>query len=409
MINPTKIKKDFPIFRRKINGKYLVYLDNAATTQKPTRVINGVANFYRRTNAPIHRSVYTIAEEASQLFEETRKKVAKFINATERAEIIFTRGTTESLNLIAYTLGRNTIGVDDNIVLTEMEHHSNLIPWQILAKEKQAELRFIPFDEQGMLQLEALERLIDRRTKILSIVHVSNFLGTFNPVEKIIAFAKKRNPSIITVVDGAQSAPHMKINVQKIGCDFFAFSSHKMLGPAGVGVLWGKKELLENMPPFLTGGSMISLVSYKEAEFNEVPYKFEAGTPNIEGVIGFRAALLYLSQFSMAHIRAHEKELTHYCVEKMNKIPRLRIIGPQNPNKRGGLIAFTLGEIHPHDIASFLNDDGICIRVGHHCVMPAHQKLGVPASARVSFYMYNDKRDIDEFIVSLKKVVKAIS
>lgn len=409
MLNPSKIKRDFPILSRKINGKRLVYLDNAASSQKPKAVINAIANFYRTTYAPIHRSVYTIAEEATKLYERTREKAAHFIHAKNSLEIVFVRNATEALNLVAQTLGRQIVERGDNIVITEMEHHSNLVPWQVLTAEKNAELRFIPFDVNGKLELQKLGKLIDSKTKILSVVHVSNFLGTINPVEKIIALAKKKNPNVITIVDGAQSIPHLKIDVRKLGCDFFAFSAHKMCGPAGVGVLWGKKELLEKMPPFLTGGSMISRVSYEEAEWNEVPYKFEAGTPNIEGVVGFGAVLEYLSQFSMAEIRAHEKKLVAYAMRRMKEIPTLKIIGPQNPEERSGLIAFTLGKIHPHDIASFLNDDGICIRVGHHCVMPAHQKLGIPASCRISFYIYNDKKDIDAFIASLKKVVKILS
>lgn len=405
MLPIAKIKRDFPILRRKINGKRLVYLDNAATSQKPKQVIDAVANFYRLHNAPIHRSVYTIAEETTKLYEGAREKTAKFINANEPTEIVFTRNTTEALNLLAHTLGKQIIQGGDNIVITEMEHHSNLVPWQMLTQEKNAELRFIPFDEHGELQLEKLDPLIDAKTKILSIVHVSNFLGTINPAKKIIAFAKKKNPDIITIIDGAQSIPHLKIDVKKLGCDFFAFSAHKMCGPAGVGVLFGKKELLEKMPPFLTGGSMISRVSYENAEWNQIPYKFEAGTPNLEGVAGFGAALEYLSKFSMTDIRAHEKSLVRYAMARMKEIQNMRVIGPQNPNKRSGLIAFTLGDIHPHDIASFLNDDGISIRVGHHCVMPAHLKLGIPASCRISFYIYNDKKDIDAFIASLEKVV----
>lgn len=406
MLDPIKIKKDFPILRRKVNGKRLVYLDNAASAQKPKAVIDAIANFYRKTYAPIHRSVYTIAEEATRLYESAREKTARFINADEPAEIIFTRNATEALNLVAYSVGRQIVQKGDNVVITEMEHHSNLVPWQVLTGEKNAELRFIPFDINGKLDLQKLGNLIDSKTKILSVVHVSNFLGTINPIETIIRFAKKKSPEIITIVDGAQSIPHLKIDVRKIGCDFFAFSAHKMCGPAGVGVLWGKKELLEKMPPFLTGGSMIERVSYEEVEWNEVPDKFEAGTPNIEGVVGFGAALDYLAQFSMADIRAHEKKLVTYAMRRMKEIPTLKIIGPQNPEERSGLIAFTLGEIHPHDIASFLNDGGLCIRVGHHCAMPAHQKLDIIASARVSFYIYNDRKDIDAFIGSLKKLVK---
>ncbi|MCX8179529.1 MAG: cysteine desulfurase [Candidatus Aenigmarchaeota archaeon] len=389
-----KYRKDFPILKRKINGKRLVYLDSAATSQKPIQVINAIANFYKTFNANIHRSIHTLGEEATKAYEETREAVASFINAEHKEEVIFVRNTTEALNIAAFGL-RNI--VKGKLLLTEMEHHSNLLPWQQLAKLKHLELDFISFDKDGYLD-EPEEKL--KGASVLAITQASNVLGTINPIKKITEKAKEYGT--IVVVDGAQSVPHMPVDVQKLGIDMLAFSAHKMLGPTGIGVLYAKKELLEKMEPVMFGSEMIKEVSFTEATWNELPYKFEYGTPHIAGAVGFKAAIDYLQEVGMRNVRKHDERITTYALKRLKNI--VSIIGPKKAEDRSGLIAFTMGDIHPHDIATILNEEGIAIRSGHHCAMPLHRKLGIQASARASFYLYTIKEDVDALVEGLKKV-----
>src|SRR3989344_2601011 len=397
------IRKDFSILNQKINGKPLVYFDNAATAQKPKQVIEAVSNFYKTGNANIHRGIHTLSEIATADFEKTREKAAKFIKANDSSEIIFTRNATESINLVAHSWGGNNIKKGDEILLTQMEHHANIVPWQILAKEVGAIIKYIPITKNGELDLKILPKLLNKKTKLVGLVHTSNVLGTINPVEKIARMAKKIGAAVL--IDGAQSVPNMPVDVKKLGCDFFVFSSHKMMGPSGVGVLWAKKGLLEIMPPFLGGGEMIKQVSFdKMPEFNEVPQKFEAGTPNIEGVIGLGAAADYLNRIGINRIRKYERELTAYALKKFSALNGVRIYGPKAARKRVGVICFNLGKIHAHDLASFLDEEGIAIRSGHHCAMPLMKVLGIPACARISFSAYNTKEEIDYFIKALEKI-----
>lgn len=396
-------KQDFPIFKRKINGKPLVYLDSASTSQKPQVVIDAIVDVYKKHNANIHRGIYTISEEATKLFEDTREKVAKFINAKDSSEVVFTHNTTEALNLIAYGL-RQKLKKDDAILISEMEHHSNIVPWQRVAKEKGARLLFMGIDNQGILRWPNFEEI--KNLKIVSLTHVSNVLGTINPIEKII---KQIRHLPIIIIDGAQSVPHLPVDVQKLGCDFMAFSGHKMLAPTGVGVLWGRKKLLEEMEPLLVGSHMIKEVTKKESTWNDLPWKFEPGTAAIEAVVGLGAAIDYLKRIGMERIREHEKKLMVYGLERMGKINGLTIYGPKDIDKRGGVISFNIDGVHSHDVAQILSDEGICIRSGHHCAMPLHQRLGIQASCRASFYLYNDKEDIDRLIKGIKRVKEIFS
>lgn len=397
-------KKDFPILRRKINGKYLTYLDSASTSQKPQQVIDTISRFYKTSNSNIHRGIYTISEEATKLFEDARAKVARFINARSQSEIIFTHNTTEALNIVAYGLGK-TLKKGDTILISEMEHHSNIVPWQRLAKEKDIRLLFMEFDKDGKLIISNFTKIPN--LKIVSLTHVSNVLGTINPIEKIIKDIRRlRYKDIKIVIDGAQSVPHMSVDVQKLDCDFLAFSAHKMLGPTGVGVLYGKKKLLETTQPLLVGSNMIKVVSKNGTTWNDIPWKFEPGTAAIEAVVGFGAAIDFLNKVGMDNVRAHEQKLIAYSVERIIKIPGVELYGPRNPKERGGVISFNIKGVHSHDVAQILDQDGICIRSGHHCAMPLHQKLGIESSARASFYIYNDERDVDKLIEGIKKVKK---
>lgn len=397
------IRKDFPILNQKVNGKPLVYFDNAATAQKPKQVIEAISNFYKTSNANIHRGIHALSEKATADFEKAREKTAKFIGANNNSEIIFTCNATESINLVAYSWGRQNIRKGDEILLTQMEHHANIVPWQILAKEVGAIIKYIPITKTGELDLKSLPKLLGKKTKLVGVVHASNVLGTINPVEKIARMAKKVCAAVL--IDGAQSSPNMPVDVKKLGCDFFVFSSHKMMGPSGIGVLWARKELLEKMPPFLGGGEMIKRVNFDKApEFNEVPQKFEAGTPNIEGVIGLGAAIDYLNKIGMARIRKHEQELTAYALKKLSALNGVKIYGPKTAQKRVGVICFNLGKIHAHDLASLLDEEGIAIRSGHHCAMPLMSVLGIPACARISFGIYNTREEIDYFIKALEKI-----
>lgn len=392
-----QLKKDFPIFQ---NKKNLIYLDSAATTQKPKQVIEKIKEFYENSNANIHRGVYSLSEEATELYEQARKTIAEFINASPE-EIIFTRSTTESLNFLSYTISSILPKEKNEIVLTEMEHHSNLVPWQQLAKRENFKLKFIKIKVDFTLDLEDAKRKITDKTAIVSISHISNSLGTINLIEKVIEIAKQKEA--ITIIDAAQSVPHMKIDVKKIGCDFLAFSGHKVLGPFGIGVLYGKEELLNKLPPFEFGGGMIKKVSLDQSEFANIPEKFEAGTPNVSGVIGLAEAINYLNKIGMKNVEDWEKQLLKYTIEGIKKIDEIEIYNPSS-EKSSGILSFNIKKIHPHDIASMLNDYGIAVRAGHHCNMPLMKKLEISGTVRVSFYLYNIFEDIDRLIEGIKKV-----
>jgi cysteine desulfurase/selenocysteine lyase len=403
-MNTSDIKKQFPIFQ---NNPDLVYLDSGATSLKPQTVLDKMMEYYNSYSANVFRGIYKISERATKEYEETRDVTARFINATRSEEVIFTRNTTESFNLVAYALGREIITEDSEVVVTMMEHHSNFVPWQQLALENGATFKVIEVDESGQLKnVDKLDQIISKQTKILAFTYVSNVLGTINDVKSLIARAKQINPSIITVVDGAQAVPHMKVDVQDLGCDFFVFSSHKMFGPTGIGVLWGKYELLDKMSPFMFGGEMIESVAVEQTTFKKPPHKYEAGTPHIAGVIGFKEAIRFIEQIGADAIHAHEKELVSYAVSSLKDSfgDRISILGPQDPTKRSGIVAFTMSGTHPHDIAQILDEDNIAIRAGHHCAMPLHTYLGIPASARISLHIYNNKEDIDKLVAGLKKV-----
>ena len=389
------LKSDFPIF----NDSDLVYLDNASTTQKPKQVLDAVMAMYTDSNANVHRAIYDIGSKATEKFENSRKNISDFINATSEKEIIFTSGTTESINLLAHTLD-NSLGPGDDILVSEMEHHANLVPWQMASERTGASLKFIPINSRGELDLSDPEKYFTRSTKIIALTHVSNVLGTINPINDIARIAKEIGA--LFVVDGAQGIPHQSIDVQNLGCDFYAFSGHKMLGPTGIGSLWGKMELLEEMDPFMGGGEMIENVSMLSSTWNEVPYKFEAGTPNFVQAVGLSAAIDYLNDIGMTNITKHESELTSYALEKMSQIEGLRVFG--SPKNRAGVISFNIDGIHAHDLAQFLNEDNIAIRVGHHCAQPLLSSLKENSVARLSIYIYNDKSDIDMFCTSLSTI-----
>jgi cysteine desulfurase/selenocysteine lyase len=394
--DPAVIKKDFPILSRQINGHRLVYLDNAATTQKPLRVINAIDEYYRSHNANVHRGLHTLAEEATLAYESTRSKIAEFIGGVKTSQVIYTRGTTESINLVAYCWGRANVGPHDRIVITQMEHHANLVPWLMLAKRTGAELEYIPIDKDGYLNLEKIEEIINGKTKIVALTQMSNVLGTINPVDRIIERAHKVGAAAL--VDGAQAMPHMSVNVKSLDADFYVFSAHKMLGPTGIGVLYGKERLLEDMDPFEYGGEMISKVQYDLAEWNILPYKFEAGTPHIAGAYGFAPALDYLSKLGMESIRRHEMELTAYALERLRELKYVKVFGPQDVNHRGGAVSFVVKDIHPHDLATVLDSHGVAIRAGHHCAQPLTNLLGETSTARASLYIYNTQEDVDELV-----------
>jgi len=390
----TRIKEDFPILQRKIHkGKRLVYLDSAATSQKPRSVIMAIDNYYQRNNANVHRGIHLLAEEATQMYELSREKIADFVGVRDSHQLIFTRNTTESINLITRTWGREFLNEGDVVLSTEMEHHSNIVPWFSLADEKKILLKFIRITSDGKLDLEHYHHLLKLNPKVVAFTHVSNVLGCINPAKEIIESAHKAGA--ITVVDGAQSVPHMTVHIDDLDADFYAFSAHKMCGPTGIGILFGKKDLLEKMPPFLGGGDMIRKVTFNGFTTNSIPYKFEAGTPAIAQAIGFGAAVDYLSSIGMEDIFAHEKALITYAMESITGINGLEILGPSIED-HGGVISFTIDQIHPHDIAQILDEFGVAVRAGHHCAMPLHEKLKLAASTRASFYLYNTKEDIDE-------------
>lgn len=394
-----KIRQDFPILKRKIDGKPLVFLDSASTSQKPVQMINAIKEYYEMYNANPHRSLYKLCEEATELYEESRKKVAKFINAKHPEEIIFVRNTNEAMNLLAHSYAIPRLGIKDEIVVSIMEHHANIVPWQFVSEKKGTKLRFADMKDDWTLDLNKLN--LTKASKIVSLTHVSNVLGAINPVKEVSKIA--RDNGSVFIVDGAQSAPHMPIDVQDIGCDFFAFSGHKMLGPMSIGVLYGKKDLLEDMEPFLRGSDMIKEVTKDNASWNDLPWKFEAGTPNVDGAVGLSAAIDYLNKLGMKNIREHEKQITGYALKRLSEINGLEIYGPTNPSKRGGVISFNLADIHSHDLASIMNDFGIAIRSGHHCCMPLMKRMNIPAAARASFYIYTTKSEIDVLANALEK------
>ncbi|RME08482.1 MAG: cysteine desulfurase [Anaerolineae bacterium] len=402
MLDVEKIRRDFPVLNREVRpGVPLVYLDSTATSQKPRQVLEAMDNFYRASNANIHRGIHTLAEEATASYESARRRIAAFINAAHAHEIIFTRNTTESINLVAYSWGRANLQAGDVIVLTEMEHHSNLVPWQILAAERDLRLEFIPVTEEGLLDLEAYHRLLDLRPKLVAFTQMSNVLGTINPAAEIIAAAHQ--VGAVTLVDGAQSVPHIPVDVQALGADFLAFSGHKMLGPSGIGVLYGRTELLEAMPPFLGGGDMIKRVELRSFTTNALPYKFEAGTPAIAEAIGLGAAVDYLSAVGMQAIEQYEREMIAYVLERLEEIPGVRVFGPAAEHK-GAVASFTMPEAHAHDISQVLDELGVAVRAGHHCAMPLHTKFGIPATARASFYLYNTRQEVDRLVEGIYRV-----
>ncbi len=404
MLNIEQIRKDFPILERETsNGKRVIYLDSTATSQKPIQVIEAMNDYYRRSNANIHRGVHTLAEEATTLYEGARERIAKFINAASSREVIYTRNTTESINLVAYSWARTNLKAGDLVVLTEMEHHSNLVPWHMLQAERGIELEFIPVTENGLLDLTAYAALLTRSPKLVSFAHMSNVLGTINPAREIIRMAHEAGA--LALVDGAQSVPHLNVDVRELDADFYAFSAHKMCGPTGIGALYGKSSLLEAMPPFLGGGDMIKEVKLRSFRANSLPHKFEAGTPAIAEAIGFGAAVDYLKAIGMDNIAAHEHEITEYALERLEEIPGVKLFGP-DANHKGGVAAFTLEGIHPHDVAQILDQDGIAVRAGHHCAQPLHEKFGIPATSRASFYLYSTKDEVDLLVNGLYKVKK---
>ena len=400
-LDVNAVRADFPILQRQVHGKPLVFLDSAASSQKPLAVIEAMDHYYRTTHANVHRGIYQLSEEATDAYEKARARVARFINA-DRQEIIFVRNATEAINLVASSWGRANLRPGDEILLTEMEHHANLVPWQLVAQEKGARLRFIPITPDGQLDLSGLDDLLTPRTKMVAFTQASNVLGTLTPVRRIADAAHAVGARVL--VDGAQGAPHMPTDVQALGCDFYAFSSHKMCGPTGIGVLWGRRELLEAMPPYMAGGEMIRRVTLERSEWAALPHKFEAGTPAIAEAIGLGAAVDYLTRLGMEAVRAHEKELTAYALERLAEVPGLTVLGPTDVEIRGGVAAFTLDGAHPHDIATILDSEGVAVRAGHHCAMPLHTKLAVSATTRASFYIYNTPDEIDRLVEALYRV-----
>ncbi|WP_276555969.1 cysteine desulfurase [Enterococcus dispar] len=401
MIDALKLRQDFPILHQLVNDEPLVYLDNAATTQKPEAVLAKVAAYYHQDNANVHRGVHTLAERATQSYESTREKVRAFINAKETAEVLFTRGTTTGLNWVASSFGDKFVEAGDEIVISYMEHHSNIIPWQQLAKQKGAKLIYIDITPEGYLDLADAKRKIGEKTKIVSIAHVSNVLGGINPIKELIALAHENDA--VMVVDGAQAAPHMKVDVQQLDADFYAFSGHKMCGPTGIGVLYGKRQWLEQMEPVEFGGEMIDFVNLYDSTWKELPWKFEAGTPNIAGGIGLGAAVDYLTEIGMDEIHAYEQSLVDYVMPKLKAIEGVTVYGPQDPKDHTGVIAFNIEGLHPHDVATALDMEGVAVRAGHHCAQPLLKYLNVPATARASFYFYNTKKDADRLIDAIHK------
>jgi len=401
-INPEKIRKLFPILNQEINGKPFIYFDNAATTQKPLRVINAINAYYMGYNANIHRGIHTLAEKATATFEETRSMVRSFLNASSKEEIIFTYGTTDSINLVAQSFGRKFLQQGDEILISTMEHHSNIVPWQMICEEKGAHLKILPINEKGELLMDEFDELLSSKTKLVSIVHVSNSLGTINPVKEIIEKAHQTGARVL--LDGAQAAAHLPLDVQELDCDFYALSSHKMFGPTGVGVLYGKNELLNEMPPYRGGGEMIREVTFEKTSYNDLPFKFEAGTPNIADVIGFRSAIEFINEISKPGMLKYEKALLGYAHEQLEKIDGLKIIG--TAKEKLSVVSFILNDIHAFDIGVLLDAAGIAIRTGHHCTQPLMARFGIEGTARASFSVYNTFEEIDKLVESLHRIIK---
>jgi cysteine desulfurase/selenocysteine lyase len=397
-----KVREDFPILQQTVYGKPLVYLDNAATTQKPRQVIDRIRHYYERENANVHRGIHRLSEMATTAYEGARKTVQQFLNAREDCEIIFVRGTTEGINLVAHSYGRSRVGRGDEIVISAIEHHSNIVPWQMLCEQTGAVLRVIPANDKGELDLDAYRKMLNERTRLVAVVHISNALGTINPVREMIRDAHRYG--IPVLVDGAQGLPHTRVNVQELDCDFYAFSGHKVFGPTGIGVLYGKRELLESLPPFQGGGDMIVSVSFEKTVYNVMPYRFEAGTPDIAGAVGLASALDYVSAVGHDNIAAHERDLLEYATARLTENPRLRIIG--NADQKAGVISFVLEGVHPHDIGTIIDREGVAIRTGHHCTQPVMQRFGVPATARASFAFYNTREEVDALERSIHKVLE---
>ena len=399
------IKDDFPILSQQINDKPLIYLDNASTTQKPNLVIEKIENYYKNTNSNIHRGVHHLSQKATDEYENSREKVHKFIGSNSSKEIVFVRGTTEAINLVANSHVKPLLSKGDNIIISQMEHHANIVPWQMITKEKESEIRIIPINENGELIIEKLNELIDKRTRFISVNHVSNTLGTINPVEKLIEIAHKNNIKIM--IDGAQAVQHMKVNVSKMNADFYCFSGHKMYGPTGIGVLYGKQEILESMQPYQGGGDMIKSVTFEKTIYNDIPNRFEAGTPNIAGVIGLGKAIDFIENITIEKIEKLEMELLNYATDKISSIEKVRIIG--NSNKKASVISFVIEDIHPHDIGTIMDKLGIAIRAGHHCTQPIMDFYEIPATARASFAIYNTKEDVDKLVEAIEKTKEVFS
>lgn len=402
MFDVREVRRDFPILERSVRGRRLVYLDSAATSQKPRAVIQALEDYYRNFNANIHRGIHALAEEATDAYEKSRERVARFIGAASPRSVVFTRNTTEAINLVAQSWGRKNLKEGDEILSSQMEHHSNLVPWQMLAQEKGARLRHIPVTEDGCLDLSRLPSLLTERTRIVAVSAMSNALGTINPVGEIVAAAHEAGALVL--LDGAQLVPHTKVDVGLLGCDFLAFSAHKMLGPTGVGVLYGREEILEEMPPFMGGGEMILAVWEDRAEYNEIPHRFEAGTPNIADVVAFGAALEYLEGLGMGNVREHERRLVAHALERLGGEDGVRLYGPKNPEIRGGVVSFTFEDIHPHDVGTILDREGIAIRAGHHCAQPLMRRYGISGTCRASFYVYTTEEEIDQLLAALTRV-----
>ena len=400
-----KIREDFPILHQEVNGKPLVYLDNAATSQKPKSVIDSIEKYYRGYNSNIHRGVHTLSENATEAYESARIKVRDFIHANSTKEIVFVRGATEAINLVAQSFGRNTLGSDDEIIITELEHHANIVPWQLLSQQTGAKLKYVPINDNGELVESEYKKLLNEKTRIVAVGHISNALGTINPIENMINLAHEYGAKVL--IDGAQATSHTSVDVKKLDCDFYVFSGHKLFGPTGIGVLYGKEDLLEKMPPYQGGGDMIKMVTMKETQYNELPHKFEAGTPNISGVIGLGAAIDYVNKIGLENIGNHEKQLLDYANQMASEITELKFIG--TARNKASILSFTLDGIHPHDVGTILNNEGIAIRTGHHCAMPVMEYFQIPATSRASFSFYNTHAEVDVLIEGINKCSKVFN
>ena len=400
-----KIRKDFPILHQEINGKPLVYLDNAATTQKPKSVIDSIEKYYRGYNSNIHRGVHTLSENATEAYESARVKVKDFINANSTKEIVFVRGATEAINLVAQSFGRNTLSSEDEIIITELEHHANIVPWQLLSQQTGAKLKYVPINDDGELIESEYKKILNEKTRIVAVGHISNALGTINPIENMINLAHEYGAKVL--IDGAQATSHTSVDVKNLNCDFYVFSGHKLFGPTGIGVLYGKEDLLEKMPPYQGGGDMIKMVTMKETQYNELPHKFEAGTPNISGVIGLGAAIDYVNKIGLENIENHEQQLLDYANEMASEITELKFVG--TAKNKTSILSFTLDGIHPHDVGTILNNDGIAIRTGHHCAMPVMEYFQIPATSRASFSFYNTHAEVDVLIEGINKCSKVFN